>query len=195
MVNSYKLKTLLSEIGGKLLLKAKLLSGLACLALAPSLFAGPITVDAGWYGFCFEGTVGAPATAGCQNQGVGAEGNTFTFTAIGPVLLQITDAFLYGDRFSVVIDGGAPILTSLFGPGAANTGNPDTAFADADYSKLSLALGAGAHSVDIFVSQTVGTGAAYVQVITDDGSAIPEPGSMLLLGGGLAMIAFRRWRK
>lgn len=115
------------------------------LNFVPAASAGVIAVDGGWYGFCFAGP-GSPATAGCQNQGVGVTGNTTSFVALGPVLLQITDAFVYGDTFEVVIDAGPSAFTSVPGSGPT-TPNPDLAWT-LDYSKLSVALGAGAHTVD-----------------------------------------------
>ena len=46
----------------------------ALLAVGGASMANPISVDAGWYGFCFGPGAGQPATNGCQNLGVGTAG-------------------------------------------------------------------------------------------------------------------------
>jgi hypothetical protein len=152
--------------------------------------AGPVTVDAGWYGFCFAGS-GSPATWGCPNEGIGTEGNTFTFASAAPMLLKVTDAFLYGDTFDVWIDS-VLFLTSAPGGGPGET-NPDAAYADPGYSKGAWLLAPGAHSVDIFAAASPhGSGGAYMEVVTPH--AAPDGGSsLLLLGMGLA--GLRTWRK
>jgi len=165
---------------------------LACLAVVSPAFGGAIVVDAGWYGFCFEGP-GSAANAGCQNQGIGTSGNTFTFTATGPVLFKITDAFSKGDTFLVNIDGGSISFTTPAVPEvAASVEDPDTAFADPTYSHSSVLLGAGAHSVDVFAAASpFGGGGAYLEVET----AIPEPGTFMLLGGGLLLAGLLRRKR
>jgi hypothetical protein len=163
----------------------------ACLAALSPAFAGPIAVDAGWYGFCFDGP-GSAAYAGCQNRGAGTEGNTFTFTALGPVLFKITDAFYQGDTFLVNIDGAAISFTTPTVPsGSGSVSDPDLAFADPTYSHSWVLLGAGAHSVDVFAAASPhGAGGAYLEVET----AIPEPSTFALLGGGLLLAGLLRRR-
>ena len=166
-----------------------LVFGLLLLGSVPT-FATPVVVDAGWYGFCFAG-VGSPATAGCQNSGIGTAGNDITFTASTPVLFKITDAFVYGDAFTVVIDGNS-LTTPLVAGGGGSTQDPDLAFADPNYSHASWLLGAGSHTVDVYaLASPGGSGGAYLEVQT--ATAVPEPASLLLLGTGL--VGLRAWRK
>jgi len=143
--------------------------------------SNPIVVDAGWYGFCFGGA-GSPATVGCQNDGIGVTGNDITFTATGPVYLNVTDAFQKGDTFDVYVNGPLSYTTTgvPIDPLGAVT-DPNLAFADPTYSHGSVELGAGSYTVDIFANQSpYGGGGAYVEAVT-----APEPNSLLLMVIGL----------
>jgi len=154
------------------------LLAIACgLCLPPAALAGPIVVDAGWYLFSVRG-VGSPAS-----------GNPFTFTAVGPVLLKVTDAFLVGDVFDVYVNSVLAFTTSSPGPGPYSmdfwTDNPDEAFASPLWSSGSLLLSPGSYSVDIFASASPwGSGGAFIEV--ESAAAIPEPVSTVLVGSGLA---------
>jgi hypothetical protein len=162
------------------------------LSISAASMAGPITPGAGWYGFCFNSGAGNPATSGCQNAGVGASGNSFTFNLAGPGTLQVTDAFIFGDIFNVFVD---TVLAFTTGGGThlgGTTGNPNTAFSGGAYDTGSFALTAGNHSVDIFTVTTPGgDGGAYVQVL-NRAAAVPEPGVLGLLALGLLGFVARR---
>src|SRR5262245_58595475 len=101
------------------------INGVGSLGIDP-----PITIGAGWYGFCFAGP-GSPATPGCQNDGIGITGNLITFTALTNVLFQITDAFDHGDNFDVNINSGTLTFTTpAVAVSLGSITNPDLAFAD-----------------------------------------------------------------
>jgi hypothetical protein len=161
---------------------------LSALIPATTLVAGPITVDAGWYGFCFAGA-GSPATAGCTDQGMDTTGNSFTFTATGPVEFRVVDAFMSGDTFDVYVDGSLTPLLSSTPLGDSSDPNPDSAWLDPAFSRLAIGLGAGAHSIDIFAHDSpYGAGGAFASAV----STVPEPGTLMLLGMGAAGLLLRR---
>jgi hypothetical protein len=163
-------------------------SWIACPWL-DSAVAGPLPVDGGWYGFCFR-EISSGASLGCRHEAVGEIENTISFTASAPVVLKVTDAFQYGDRFSLTIDGAGPLLTSIPGFDATMSPIPDDAFDSLPYSKLAVPLAAGAHTLDIFAAESpFGSGGGYVRVDT-----VPEPATFLLMVAGLLALLRRRSR-
>ena len=165
---------------------------LASFCCIPNLSASAVTVDAGWYGFCFGGP-GSAITAGCQNDATaGTVGDLVTFTATKPVLFDITDAFEKGDTFHVDINSGAIVFTTPGVPtdSSGSVTDPNVAFADPTYSHSSVLLGPGVYSIDVTAaSSPFGSGGAYLQVAT----ATPEPSSLaLVLCGSLAAVLVRR---
>jgi hypothetical protein len=162
------------------------LSVLLIFLMTTSVYAGPINVDAGWYGFCFGGD-GSAATAGCQNSGIGVSGNSTTFTTLVPVLFKITDAFDKGDQFEVYINSVLTFTTPDVPVVGAAVSNPDLAFADLSYSHGSWLLNAGSYSINVFAYDSPwGGGGAYLEVET---ASVPEPTTILLLGLGLMGLA------
>jgi hypothetical protein len=120
-----------------LLLAAAMLAISAGVASA----ATSVTVGGGWLWFLTQ-------------QGVGGvpPGSPYTFTAGAPVLVTVTDIFCIGDRFTIS-DGSTTLgTTSVPGPlncSVPDTGDPDVALADPDYSHGRFAVGSGAHSIGI----------------------------------------------
>jgi hypothetical protein len=161
--------------------------------LGPAAPDPAVTVDAGWYGFCFGGP-GSPATAGCQNSGIGVTGNDITFTAASNVLFEITDAFSPGDSFKVYVDGVLDLTTpSVSSAGSCSTADPNAAYVDPCYSHGSISLGSGSYTVDVFAANSpFGSGGAYLQVVT---AAVPEPNSISLLLAGMAVLGLLVVRK
>lgn len=172
------------------MIKISSLIAVFTLTLTSFAHAGPISVDAGWYGFCFA-EVGSPATPGCQAQGVGTTGNSITFTTTADSFLMVTDAFGVGDIFDVFINNTFAFTTSAPGTGA-DIFAPGLAFDSGYYSHGSLLLAAGSYEVDIFATASpFGAGAGYVQVA----SAVPEPAGLLMLATGLLGLGFARKKK
>lgn len=181
------------------LLRSSLAAGLVSLGLARLAHASPLPVDGGWYTFCLAGA-GAPASASSPlggacplNAGVGIIGNTITFSSLFPTTLQVTDAFIAGETFRVVIDGMSFLTPPVALFGATNVFDPNAAFVDPRYSHGSWTLAPGDHNVDIFaeVTNSGGGGAAYVRVITAS-TTVPEPSTYLLLLSGLFAIGAAR---
>ena len=162
----------------------------------------PVTAPL-WEEFSFSGTAGSaaigcfpadPAGGGCAPglNSIFAPAPPWTFTSVSPEILNVTDAFDSGDAFDVY-DNSLIILSTPTAAGGHNCGSdPDPCFADPLMSHGSVGLAAGGHSLSIILRETVGPGAAYFQ--TSPLSAVPEPGSLMLLSSGLlpALVALRR---
>ena len=157
------------------------------MARCSSATASAITIDAGWYGFCFAG-VGSSPTAGCQNSATaGVVSDPITFVAVGPVRFKITDAFNAVDQFNVAVDGGGAVASSAPAGGVPGISDPDLAFADARYSHYSVILAPGAHSIHVTMLQSpLATGGAYLEV-----ESVPEPASVSAIDSpALAALVF-----
>ena len=178
-----------------------MIAAIAIAIVAPAN-AGPILLGE-WEEFGF-GAAGTPAT-GCDPADpaggfcIPSSGTPTTFldappwTFLAPVqgaVLIVTDAFLAGDRFEVFDFGLSIGLTSL-PSGSADCGDdPVPCLSTPGVSNGSFVLTSGNHSLTITPTLSPdGGGAGYLRV-----DAVPEPGAMILLAGGLAAISLSRRR-
>lgn len=161
------------------------LSGLLAMACLPAQ-AVPLAADGVFQEFQF-GLPGSPFSTEPDGLPI-----SFDFVLLAQGLLRITDAGLSGDRFQVIINGGAPQLTSLPGNGGDQGLDFELAFADPLFSTASFFLPAGNFSVTGFVIDSpFDAGIGGISLLQVDE---PPSAALLLLGLGLAggISRFRR---
>ena len=179
------------------MIRSMLFVGALAFSALPT-FAGPITVDGAYHEFRFQGATqdviacfsgGSNFCTPSVNPSGADPTSAPPWTFSGPAVLFIIDVGDKGDTFSAYDNLAFIGATSL----VANTivNNNSCGFdigcsvADAGYSRGTINLGAGNHSLTIQVTQNAnGTtgGNAFFKV---SAAAVPEPGTITLLGGGL----------
>ncbi|MFL1463651.1 hypothetical protein ACI6QG_15695 [Roseococcus sp. DSY-14] len=163
-------------------MRPMLLAALLLLAAAPSRAATFLALDAPWTPFCF-GAAGTEAT-GCVGGG-GGSSPFFTIAGGTTTTIEVTDAFLSGDRFRLVLNGFDVLLSSSVPLGAPNQPDPDAAFASGLFSRLSVTLDPGFNEFALFVEDSpYGAGQGFIRVVSAP-TAVPVPGALALFGLGL----------
>ena len=178
-----------------------LLSVSALLALsAGSVLASPIATDGTWYTFGFglatsAAYSGVGATTSVNPTSQVAPDPAWTFT--GPATFQVLDEYFAGDRFEVFDSGTSLGTTSAPGQSGSCLNDIACALADSNFSRGSFTLGIGSHSITINVIQNAtdtSRGAAVFSATATPPASTPEPGTLLILGGGLCAAALLRRR-
>ena len=167
------------------------------------VFGSAINTDGTYYEFNF-GT--APFLAvGCNNptdtncslttNPVANVTNTSPWLFTGPATLFILDLGDIGDRFSWTdsIGGGSGTTSDVGNPGTNPCGFDIGCATINAYSKGSFALGGGDHSLQITLIQNA-SGTTFGQAVFSV-TAIPEPGTIGLLGAGLLALALGQRRR
>jgi hypothetical protein len=152
--------------------------------------AAPVNLNVGdnWQRFFWEDGIGSRILTGSQDD----PGEGYTITTPEPIYINITDAFQTGDAFDIYVDGALLFSTpNVISEGTYIT-DPLQAFTNAAFSSGQFVLGAGTHTIDIFLRNArLGTkeGSGFIRA-----EPVPEPTTMLLFGTGIWCIA-ARYRK
>jgi hypothetical protein len=180
-----------------------LLGVLALVACAP-VFGDAIAADGSYHEFLFGGAVSAVTSCGgggCTptTSPVAEQTTAPPWTFSGAATLFVIDLFQHGDRFEA-FDGGSSIgSTSVVVNDGLSTCDQDIACAigDVAYSRATIALGAGAHSLTFNIIQNAAntTGGAAVFSVSQEVGRVPEPATYGLIGLGLGLLGLVRARR
>lgn len=172
--------------------RAATFCALAFVALAfttQPVKAGPLPTDGNWHIFNWSSAPGSWANE-----------SPLQFSTTGPVLLDVTDAFAPGDRFTLFKDGNVLVgTTSQVNVPANYMADPNATFVHPGFSSATFALPPGTYSISIQVTQIAEgapNGAGFIRVRPDiELSEVPEPGSMTMAGLGLVSLAYAGYRR
>jgi YVTN family beta-propeller protein len=177
---------------------------LTMIATLTSSATASVITPGNWLEFGFTG-VGTPAT-GCDPEDpsgpfcIPSSGTPTGFlgsspwTFLAPVeglFLTVTDAFEAGEQFSL-LDFGASVGTTSVPSGSTDCGDdPIPCLTTPGISSGSFFFTEGNHSITIVPTLSPsGGGAGYLQL-----SAVPEPGTWVLLCAGMVVIFLFRYRR
>jgi hypothetical protein len=123
----------------------------------------------------------------------------YALALVTAAYLRITDYFVTGDTYFVYDFGALILTTSLDGAHASllPIGDPsgDAGWTDASFEHGEVLLAAGLHDITIQGDGEGGLPAGFYTRLDSAEPAIPEPGTLVLLGSGmLALVALRRRR-
>lgn len=170
----------------------------SAMLLAMPVFGGAILPDGSYHEFQFGTATSAvfSCAGGCDATSNPIAEQTssppWTFTTAGPATLFVLDLFFKGDRFQFFDNLVSVGTTSVVANTGVNSCSGDIACATADagYSRLSVALSAGAHSLTgSVIANATGASAGGAAVFSVATSAVPEPGTMVLIGLGGVLLA------
>jgi hypothetical protein len=178
---------------------AKVSFSLATLAI----FLGALTAQAGSVNpipINFDPLLPAPAPildAGWQYDeitGVGtpSSDSPYVYNLAAPAVFTITDDYVVGDVFTVSDFGTTILVTTYLGAMPPFGGDP-SGWLSASYTKGSVLLAAGSHSLVVVGDGAGGVPAGFSTRL--DSSAVPEPSTLALLGVGLGALCVLRRRK
>ena len=113
--------------------------------------------------------------------------NSYTVSSSGSVHITITDLFVATDNYNVFLNGSL-IASTASGSDFDFNSDPDSANADSSFVHIGFTATNG-DVIDIFGTPPPGFADTTWAIRAD---SVPEPGTMILLGSGLAGFIARR---
>lgn len=164
------------------ILKAAILAG---VCLASTAEAATLVPGAGWSSIFF-GTLGGPISDSSGDL-------SWDFTLTSNAYLDVTDAFIIGDVFTLY--NGATLIgtTGPYDINGATLTDADLAFGSEQYSWGRWLLTPGTYSINgILTEACCSSGSGYIRLANVDGVPEPESWALMIAGFGLVGAAMRR---